>query len=321
MSDSEPEISVEETSQVPQSSTPKKLGCMKIFLLLCLLGVTGLLIGVFVIDKMNAGGKIKRKIRSVASRFVDEPRTPRPPPTAKPQVKVVEKIVEVPVEKVVYKEKIVEVEVLPPLPSKYISWKKIDTAKMWNGIGVVNSVESPQGETASLERVKEDAFQIEMKVSFKVPTPGTTMGELERINPHLPKALPGLGALVDGSSNVSPFYHKLYENKTARIQQKTTRFDQLLSVHNLYDTETVLEIENPETSQTALLIQSDMDVVSDGSDGDRWPFLDNYVSMSKYYQPFTSYGWGKRTRTPNPLLARWGGRIQKAQRAIRGKRT
>jgi hypothetical protein len=27
--------------------------------------------------------------------------------------------------------------------------------------------------------------------------------------------------------------------------------------------------------------------------------------MSQYYQPFTSYGWAKRSSTPNPLLARW----------------
>jgi hypothetical protein len=54
-----------------------------------------------------------------------------------------------------------------------------------------------------------------------------------------------------------------------------------------------------------------MDVVSDGSDGDRWPELDDYITMSQYYQPFTSYGWGKRTSNPNPLLARWKENLKK----------
>lgn len=53
-----------------------------------------------------------------------------------------------------------------------------------------------------------------------------------------------------------------------------------------------------------LLIQAEMDVVSDGSDGDRWPQLDDYISMSDNYQYSTSYSWPKKTKTPNPLLAK-----------------
>ncbi|MEM9282220.1 MAG: glycoside hydrolase family 75 protein, partial [Verrucomicrobiota bacterium] len=58
------------------------------------------------------------------------------------------------------------------------------------------------------------------------------------------------------------------------------------------------------------IIQGEMDVVTDGSDGDRWPELDDYISMSQYYQPFTSYGWPKQTSTPNPLLARWEAKLK-----------
>ncbi|MDC0263316.1 glycoside hydrolase family 75 protein, partial [bacterium] len=126
----------------------------------------------------------------------------------------------------------------------------------------------------------------------------------------LPKILNDFDKLVE-SAEVSPFYHHLYELKTQRIQQKVTRIDQLLSRHNLYDTETVLQIKHPESGQKLLLVQGEMDVVSDGSDGDRWPELDDYITMSQYYQPFTSYGWGKRTSNPNPLLARWKENLKK----------
>ncbi|MDF1752674.1 MAG: glycoside hydrolase family 75 protein [Verrucomicrobiales bacterium] len=290
--------------------TPKKPGCLKSFLVACLFGLTALLVTVFVIDKMNVGRKIAKNLKEIAAGFGGAPAPVVAPKPVEPEVKIVEKIVkvEVPVEKIV--EKIVEVEVIPPMPSSYIPWQKLDTAKLWNGIQIANSVEASQGAAASLEREKDEAIQVEMKLKFKIPTPSDSIDELAGLNEHLPKIMPGLATLVE-QAEVSPFYHHLYERKTERLQQHATRFDKLLSVHNFYDTETVLELENPETQQHALLIQSEMDVVSDGSDGDRWPFLDNYISMSQYYQPFTSYGWAKRTGRPNPLLERWESELKK----------
>jgi hypothetical protein len=47
-----------------------------------------------------------------------------------------------------------------------------------------------------------------------------------------------------------------------------------------------------------------MDVVADGSDGDRMPTMSADIYNSDYYQPFTSYEWAKRSQTPNPLLSR-----------------
>jgi hypothetical protein len=75
----------------------------------------------------------------------------------------------------------------------------------------------------------------------------------------------------------------------------------ILDRHNFYDTETILELTHPATQRRTLLIQSEMDVVADGSDGDRMPTLDEYIYISDYYQPFTSYAWPKATKTPNPL--------------------
>lgn len=217
-----------------------------------------------------------------------------------PVEKVVEKVVKVPVEKIV--EKIVEVK--PPLPSGYVDWKKVDVATLWSEIPVKTEMVTEQGDTAAKERERDESFQIEMKVKLTVPKPNTSPDELASINPHLPKMLRDFPSLVGGAS-VSPFYHHLYQLKTERIQQKVTRIDEILSRHNLYDLETLLEIKHPGSGRMLLLAQGEMDVVSDGSDGDRWPELDDYISMSQFYQPFTSYGWAKRTGTPNPLLERW----------------
>lgn len=230
---------------------------------------------------------------------------------------VVERIVEVPVEKVVEVpvEKIVEkiVEVPPPMPSSYVPWKKVDVAKLWSEIPVESELLTSQGESAAKEREREESYRIEMKVKLTLPKPNDSPAELAAINPHLPKMLREFEALVE-TAEVSPFFHHLYELKTARIQEKTTRIDELLSRHNLYDLETALDIRHPGTGRRLLFVQGEMDTVSDGSDGDRWPELDDYVSMSQHYQPFTSYGWPKRTSTPNPLLARWEAKLEEYEK-------
>ena len=45
------------------------------------------------------------------------------------------------------------------------------------------------------------------------------------------------------------------------------------------------------------LLQAEMDVVSDGSDGDRLPVMPEEIVTSTNYQPFTSYGWRKTGST------------------------
>lgn len=287
-----------ETDQESPLKAQRQAGCLKLFLIGFLACTTLSLITLFAIDKMNMGGKIRSNLEKILGKSGG----------ASGEPKVIEKRVEVPVEKIV--EKVVEVEVLPPLPKDFVPWQKIDTARLWSGLRVENTVDAVQGELASLEREKEGAIQVDLKLTFKIPKASQTMAELGMVNEHLAKMLPGLEGMLS-TAEVSPFYHQLYENKTRIMQQNVTRLDKLLSVHNLYDTQTILELENEATKQKVLLVQSDMDVVSDGSDGDRWPFLDNYISMSSSYQPFTSYGWGKRTDTPNPLLKRWEDELEK----------
>jgi hypothetical protein len=99
---------------------------------------------------------------------------------------------------------------------------------------------------------------------------------------------------------VSPLFAQLYELKVQTLRQSLVRLDQLLSRHNFYDCQTVLQLHNPDTKREALLLQADMDVDADGSDADRVPQVDG---NSANFKPFTSYRWKKRTARPSPFLA------------------
>jgi hypothetical protein len=75
--------------------------------------------------------------------------------------------------------------------------------------------------------------------------------------------------------------------------------DMMLSRHNFFDCETVLELQHPLSKRRALLVQADMDTDTDGSDSDRVPEIDG---DSVTFQPFTSYRWAKKTQNPNSFL-------------------
>jgi hypothetical protein len=223
----------------------------------------------------------------------------------------VEKRVEVPKE--IIKEIIKEVAAPPPpLPDSYIPRKEADVATFFNGITIKTKLLTEQGTFASLERLNPEAYKAEFQLSVRVPKANQTVEELSRINPALTSLLPDLKAMLP-TAKVSGFYHKLYENKTNGIQRDITRLNKILDRHNFFDCETILEMTHPVSNRRAMLIQSEMDVVCDGSDGDRMATLDEYIYMSDYYQPFTSYAWAKKTKTPNPLLAKWEERLKKAK--------
>ena len=291
----------------PGRRSPRKRsgrGFLTHFAWMVLLGGLALGVALAVVKFSGNGPALKRAIISWLGGTTgrgDAPAQERPADEpARERIVEIEKVVEVPVEKIV--EKIVEVK--PPMPSGYVDWKKVDVAKLWSDIPVKTEMVTTQGDTAVKERAREASYGIEMKVTLTVPKPNESAAELAAINAHLPKMLKDFGKIVD-AAEVSPFYHHLYSLKTERIQQNVTRIDELLSRHNLYDLETILQVKHPGTGRKLLLAQGEMDVVSDGSDGDRWPELDDYISMSQFYQPFTSYGWPKQTKTPNPLLERW----------------
>ncbi len=312
----------DEFFEVPKSGPGRRVvrkrgggGFFAGFFWMVVVGMVALAAALAVVKVSGRGPAVKRALAAWLG--VDRPAQPRPAedPPAEPRPdppaieRVVEKIVEVPVEKIV--EKIVEVK--PPLPSTHVPWRKVDVAKLWSGIPVKTEMVTRQGDTAVKERVRDPAYEIEMKVKLAVPKPNESAAELAAINEHLPKMLKEFNPLVE-AAEVSPFFHHLYNLKTERIQRNVTRIDELLSRHNLYDLETLLQVKHPGTGRKLLLAQGEMDTVSDGSDGDRWPELDDYISMSQHYQPFTSYGWTKRTSTPNPLLARWEEKLKEYEK-------
>lgn len=288
--------------QQPSQWQPQpKRGCFSSFtrLLFLIILLTGLLL-----PFTPFAGKIKKGIRDI----VESARSTKERIITRDVMRDV--IKEVPVVKEVTKEVIREVQ--PPLPEKYIPRKDVDVATLFNGITVKTNLLTEQGSFASLERLDPESYKAEFQLSIRVPKANQTMVELSRINKNLPAILPDLDAMLP-AAKVSGFYHKLYENKTSRVQNDLTRLNKILDRHNYYDTETILELTHPATQRRTLLIQSEMDVVADGSDGDRMPTLEEYIYLSDYYQPFTSYAWAKTTKNPNPLLAKWEERLKKAQ--------
>jgi len=222
------------------------------------------------------------------------------------------------VPKEVVREVIREVPKIEPLPSKFIPRKDVDVASLYNGITIETKLETSEGNYASLELGNADAYKVSFQLQLKVPRPNQTVAELARLNSHLPKMLPQLDKLLE-NGKVSGFYHKLYENKVALVQRNLTRLNKLLDRHNFFDCETILEMQHPVTKRRVLLIQSEMDVVADGSDGDRMSEMSSDIYKSDYYQPFTSYEWPKQGTVQNPLLPKWKVRVEGLKREREGK--
>jgi hypothetical protein len=175
---------------------------------------------------------------------------------------------------------------------------KLETARLFSGITVNTTVEPTPGGPASAERADPQSYVLDLTLRLRVPTPNKTIEELAQVNPDLPRVLPGLAGMV-GPESVSPFFHELYETKIKRLRTNLTRLDQLLSRHNFYDCQTILQLQHPETKRKAVLIQSEMDVDADGSDSDRLPAGSG---VSTHFQPYTSYRWPKKTSNPSAYL-------------------
>ncbi|PYL95198.1 MAG: hypothetical protein DME28_02805, partial [Verrucomicrobia bacterium] len=74
--------------------------------------------------------------------------------------------------------------------------------------------------------------------------------------------------------------------------------------------QTVLQLQHPQSHRKALLLQADMDVDADGSDGDRMPIG---TGAPTNFKPFTSFKWAKKTPAPNPYLAGTEERLKRAE--------
>lgn len=197
----------------------------------------------------------------------------------------------------------------PALPERVEPGKYEHISKMSPGLNVHSAVQFEPGATASQERDSAVAYQLRVALNLSLPTAAD--GEsLKKANPALPELFTRYNELM-GKAQVSQWYQALYLHKQNHMRKNAATLSRLLDRHNYFDTDTILEIEAPESGRKVLWMQSDMDVVSDGSDGDRLPDMPEKVKNSDNYQPMTSYRWRKRGSTPNPLLPHWQERVKK----------
>ncbi|MFZ4682168.1 MAG: glycoside hydrolase family 75 protein [Terrimicrobiaceae bacterium] len=192
----------------------------------------------------------------------------------------------------------------PPVPT--LPRKPVELGKLFNGVTFKTKFATPESkEPASLERDDENSYAVEITFTAKLPRPSLTIEDIAANDPKLPEVLNHMPKLLE-TATVSPYFEKLYDNKISTIRQELFELDQVLSRHNFYDCETILQLKSPETGRKALLVIGDMDVNVDGSDGDRNVQVDD---SGRFFQPQTSYRWPKTTDRPNPF-------IEKAQSKI-----
>ena len=175
---------------------------------------------------------------------------------------------------------------------------KLDTAKLFNGITLRSTVETVPGADATTERSEADSYVLDLKLQARVPSPSKSIEDLAKVSPQLPTLLPGLATMLQANP-VSPLYAQLYDTKVRMLRENLTRLDILLSRHNFFDCQTVLQLQHPQTHRKALLLQAEMDVDADGSDADRMPIS---TGTPANFKPSTSYRWPKKTPAPNPYL-------------------
>jgi hypothetical protein len=178
--------------------------------------------------------------------------------------------------------------------------KPLPTAKLFNGLSLFSKFVAEKSDAlASAERRENDAYQVQVTVTARLPRPAVSVEDFSANDPLLPGVFRDFPALL-ASATVSPFFERLYALKSAQVGREISRLDAVLSRHNFYDCETILHIENPATGRRAILALGDMDVNVDGSDGDRNVQVDG---SSPFFLPQTSYRWPKRTARENPFLA------------------
>ena len=210
-------------------------------------------------------------------------------------------------------------EEAPPVQIESTLGTISDVRQLRSGIPFKTELKVEKGGIASVERKSPESYAAFYSLTLKVPAPAKTVSELETSNRSLSKILPGLPAMME-KAEVSGWFYKLYDEKTRRIRQDANTLNELLTKHNLYDCETILQLRG-ENGRKVFFMQAEMDVVSDGSDGDRLPTMPDEIVNSSNYQPYTSYGWPKKTKTPNPMIAGFERRIDAGEKELADKAT
>ena len=194
-----------------------------------------------------------------------------------------------------------------------------DVRKLRSGIPFKTSVRVEKGAAASSERIDDQSYVATYDLAVRIPAAVTGVTELEKSNPTLSKMFPGLPEMIS-KAQVSPWFNKLYTNKTARVRQDANSLNELLTKHNLYDCETILNL-TAANGRKVFFLQAEMDVVSDGSDGDRLASMPEEIINSPHYQPFTSYGWTKTSSVKNPMIVGWEKRLEAGKKELAAETT
>lgn len=193
----------------------------------------------------------------------------------------------------------------------------METAKLFNGLEIHSKVVTTEGDLAVLERRIPDAYTLELNVDVRVPQPAHTLDQLGAADPMIGSVLTGLKDELP-TAKISNFYHGLYQLKVDSLNRNLTRVEQIVSRHNFFDCNTILEIQDGKTNRKALLIQSDMDVNGDGSDADRSSDVDGAAAN---FQPYTSYRWAKRSNKASQFIPEREERLKQLQTEYDAKTT
>ncbi|MBV9131030.1 MAG: hypothetical protein JO298_11650 [Verrucomicrobia bacterium] len=193
----------------------------------------------------------------------------------------------------------------------------METAKLFNGMEIQSKVTTVEGAPALVERKTPDAYTLELDVRVRVPQAAQTLDQLAAADPLIGTLLPGLKDELP-TAKVSDFYHGLYQLKVEAVNRALVRLDQVVSRHNFFDCNTILELQDPKTTRKALLIQSDMDVNADGSDADR---LSDVEGSTANFQPFTSYRWPKKTSKASQFIPEREEKLKQLQSEYDAKTT
>jgi hypothetical protein len=197
----------------------------------------------------------------------------------------------------------------PTRPRSPFITGKLDTAKLFNGVTLHAKVETVPGADATTERVDPESYVLDLKLQARVPSPNRTIEEVAKVTPQLPTLLPGLAQMLPPDP-VSPLFAQLYDTKVKVLRDNLVHLDQVLSRHNFFDCQTVMQLQHPQSHRKALLLQADMDVDADGSDADRMPIG---TGVTTNFKPFTSYRWAKKTPAPNPYVPAAEDRLKKVE--------
>lgn len=145
-------------------------------------------------------------------------------------------------------------------------------------------------EPLPLRNIPQPSYiEVERKGTVLRPKPLTQPEALEKLNPGLLAALPRMRDLIS-RAKVSPKFKQLYDTKIKLASEGSP-----LGARSYFDCATVLEMQDAKSGRSVLLLQSDMDTDTDGTDPVRLPRITDYddARISRSFQPVLAFSWGR----------------------------